>query len=290
MCANINGVLIDNMATQTISTLPPELTEALFKLGNRKLVLVEGEDDLNVFEEWFGEDLSDIFFYPAVGSLNVETFIEKILAISSKNQVYGIIDRDFRTEQDVNTSLTDETTHLFILRRYALENYLLEPFAVWEELRVYHDKSFKIKDSTAMEAGLLDICKKLKTIMAANWVIYESATGAKYFPEGYDISSERMDIIRQTAQRLNYDIDQTEEKIIEKETIIQAALSNINEAYQVINGKHIYHHAYQRYVVEEKRGLRKDHFRNLLARTVKEKVGLHADILLIIKQRILSKT
>jgi hypothetical protein len=274
---------------RTISALPTELTHAIFHLGHRKLVLVEGDDEVEVFTEWFRDDLSEILFYPAKGYANVETYLETLLAMSRFGQIYGIIDRDFRTEQQVNTSLSDETAHLFILRRYTLENYLLEPAAVWEELRIYHGQSFKIKDVTEMEAGLLDICEQLKTMMAANWVIYESHKGVAYFSKGHLIS-ERRDIIRQAAQRLGDDINQVEDKITEKESFIQAALSNLEEAYQMINGKHLFHQVHQKYVNEEKRGLRTDHFRNLLARTVKEKVGLHTDIWLIIKQRILSKT
>jgi len=89
--------------------------------------------------------------------------------------------------QEVNASLS-ESAHLFILRRYALENYLLEPFAVWEELRIYPSKSFKVADSSAMEKELLKLCEQLKTLIAANSVIYEASTGAKYFKEGYIMS------------------------------------------------------------------------------------------------------
>jgi hypothetical protein len=37
------------MPTRTIKPLPPELTTILFDLGPRKLVLVEGEGDREVF-------------------------------------------------------------------------------------------------------------------------------------------------------------------------------------------------------------------------------------------------
>jgi len=54
------------MTTRTIGQLPPELTDILFEAGNRKLVFVEGKDDLEVFEEWFMEDLSELYFYALV--------------------------------------------------------------------------------------------------------------------------------------------------------------------------------------------------------------------------------
>ena len=41
------------------------------------------------------------------------------------------------------------STHLFILRRYAIENYLLEPDAVFEEFKMYPIKDeFKEKINT----------------------------------------------------------------------------------------------------------------------------------------------
>jgi hypothetical protein len=277
------------MTTRTISQLSSELTKILFEAGNRKLVFLEGKDDLEVFEEWFKEDLSEIYFHAPGGSSNVETFLQETLNKSSKGEIYGIIDRDFRTEQEVNASVSDQSAHLFILKRYALENYLLEPFAVWEELRIYPSKSFKAADSITMETELLALCEHLKTMIAANWVIYEASTGAKYFKEGY-IMSDRASIIQQTSRRLNWELARVEQKIEEKEVIIQSKLNSIDNAYQIIDGKHLLHQVMYKYTDEPKTKPRVEHFRRLLTRTVKEKLGLHTDILWIIKQRILSES
>ncbi len=54
----------------------------------------------------------------------------------------------------------------------------------------------------------------------------------------------------------------------------------------MIEGKHLLHQVMYKYTDEPKP--RVEHFRRLLTRTVKEKIGLHTDILWIIKQRILS--
>jgi hypothetical protein len=276
------------MTTRTIGKLSPELTDILFEAGNRKLVFVEGKDDLEVFEEWFMEDLSELYFYAPGGCENVDTFLQETLNKSTKGEVYGIIDRDFRTEQEVNESLNDESSHLFILKRYALENYLLEPFAVWEELRIYPSKYFQISDSSAMETALLKLCEHLKTMIAANWVIYETSTGAKYFKEGY-IISDRANIIQQTCKRLNWELATVEPKIAEKEVIIQSKLDSIENVYQIIDGKHLLHQILYQYTDEPKTKSRVEHFRRLLTRTVKEKIGLHNDIMGIVKQGILSK-
>lgn len=276
------------MSTRTISALPNDLVNLVFQLGNRKLVLLEGDDDVEILEEWFRDDLSELFFYAAEGYPNVESYLNILLNYSTKKRIFGILDRDFKSEQEVNNSYTDNDSQLFILRRYAIENYLLEPLAVWEELRVYHGRDFTIDNAQTMEQKLMNICRQLKTIMAANWIIHESSTGTEYFSKGHQICNRDI-IIRQASIRLGYDRNLTEQKIKEKEIIIESALNTISEAYTVINGKHILHQVFEKYINAVKRGLRKEHFRNLLARTVKEKIGLHSDILLIIRQRILSR-
>ncbi len=275
------------MHTITISALPDELVDILFQLGNRKLILLEGNDDAEIFEEWFREDLSELFFYAAEGQSNVEEYLDKLLNHSTKKQIYGIVDRDFRSKEEVNASHGDNNSHLFILQRYAIENYLLEPFAVWEELRVYHGREFTMSDVTAIEHALLDICRQLKTIMAANWVIHESCQSAGYFTKGHRIAA-RNDIINQAGIRLGYEYNLTEKKISEKEEKIESALDSLAEAYTITNGKHILHQVFLQYINPVKRGMLKGHFRSLLARTVKDKIGIHSDILLIVRNRILS--
>jgi hypothetical protein len=275
------------MTTRTISTLPHELVDIVFRLGNRKLILLEGEDDVEVIEEWFSEYLRDLLFYAVEGHLNVETYLETILKLSSRKEVYGIIDRDFRTDKEVAECNKQLNTHLFILWRYAIENYLLEPLAVWDELKTYHGRNFA--DTVEMISNeLMNICSQLKTIMAVNWVIKESNTDANYFKKGHTIS-DRDEIIRQASRRLHYDITTTEKKVRTKEELIESKLGILEDAYTCINGKHIFHQIYEKYVNSIKRGLRKDHFRNLLTRNVKEKTGIHNDLKIIVRERILKE-
>lgn len=273
------------MATRTITSLPQQLVNIVFQMGNRKLVLLEGDDDVEVLEEWFKEDLSEILFYAAEGNVNVETYLNSMLSHSIKRQVYGIIDRDFRTDQEVTACNDNVNIHLFILHRYAIENYLLEPSAVWEELKTYHGRYFTETTET-ISLGLIDLCRKLKTIMAANWVIKESNTGAEYFKKGYEID-DRDEIIRQTSRRLQYHIIAAEQKISVKEQLIESKLDTLENAHTFINGKHLFHQLYDKYVNAIKRGLRRDHLRNLLTRNIKEKVGIHGSLTEIIKRRIL---
>lgn len=274
------------MPARTIVSLPKELTDILFQLGTRRLVLLEGDDDVEVLERWFREDLNAIFFYAAEGNKKVESHLNSILNDSSRKEVYGIVDRDFRTDEEVSTQNDDMNTHLFVLCRYAIENYLLEPRAVWEELEVFHGRAFTETIET-VSSSLLDICRNLKTMMAANWVINEAYARddikAPYFSKGHEIIN-RDDIIDRVSDRLQYEIAATEQKIREKEEIIESELDTLDKAHKFINGKHLFHQIHEKYV---KKGLTRNHLRNLLARTIKEKIGVHDDLREIVKKRIL---
>jgi hypothetical protein len=50
------------MTTRLIGQLSPEMTSILFEAGNRKVVFLEGKDDLEVFEEWFMQ-FGILFFF-----------------------------------------------------------------------------------------------------------------------------------------------------------------------------------------------------------------------------------
>ena len=136
--------------TREISQLPLEITDFIFERGSRKLVFLEGDDDLRVFKTWFQQDLSRIYFFAAGGCSNVKRFLQETLEHSTKKKIYGIIDRDFRTEEEVKS---DKTENLFILTRYAIENYLLEADAVCDTLGFY---PFTVPNLSAMKIELLE--------------------------------------------------------------------------------------------------------------------------------------
>ncbi len=277
------------MTTRTISNLSVELTNILFELGNRKLVFLEGKDDVEIFEEWFSENLGNICFHDAGGCKNVKNYLDEILELSSKKEIYGIIDRDFHTDEEVDNALSDNLNHLFILRLSEIENYLLEPVALWEELRIYPTKpSFNITNSDSMETGLLELCNKLKTVVAANLLLHEVDTEAQHFNSGYDIkNNNRENIIQQTAKKLNWEFIETEQKIYEQESLIESKLDSIDNAYKIIDGKRILNQIMLEYTSEPKKFERVEHLRKLLTRRIKERIHIHEDILFIIKKRIL---
>jgi len=274
---------------QTISSLPPELTRLLFDAGTRIIVLVEGNDDRYVLREWFKEFLSEVEFYDCGGISNLNELLEELLDRGTLKRAYGITDRDFQSDAEVDGSYL-EGSHLFILRRYALENYLLEPKPVWEVLTLRHPAiKDDLPDEQAMEIRLLEICRALKHIVAANWLYFNenkaqyqsSGQTAKleYFKDGHD--RDRHFVIEQAAKQLNCDEDDCEKRIAEREEIIERYLTDLRLAHQVIDGKRILH------------WVNNDHFitgRDYLFRLLAKEVRLQSlpdDIVIIVQDRIL---
>lgn len=275
---------------EDVEELPPDLARTLFNLGARKLVLLEGASDVAVFREWY-QDRRDVveFFSPEVprGRSGVENLLNRILARSTSPnpREYGIIDRDFREEAEVEAALADTYAHLFILRRYCIENYLLEPAAVAEELRVLSAPS-ATPDSHAIELKMLQMCRSLHTMMAANWAFVEAGQGT-HFPEGHALV-DRETVERRVAGELGCSQAEAEVALADKERQIEPLLSSLETAYQRINGKHLFFQVYRLYQSSAGRGITRDQLRSLLARSVKERVGLHEDIRTIIERRILA--
>jgi len=270
-----------------IGELPPDLTRVLYALGSRKLVLLEGVSDVAVFREWYG-DRRDVveFFSPEVprGRTGVEDLLARILARSTSlnPREYGIIDRDFRGDAEVEAALADPNAHLFILRRYCIENYLLEPAAVSEEVRVLSAPNANAPDSQVIEAALLHMCRSLHTLMAANWVFSEVGRG-KHYPEGHALV-DRGTVLARVMEDLECTYAEAEAAVSAKEQAIEPLLSDLETAHRRVNGKHLLFQIHKTYIGS---GITRDQSRNLLAREVK-RLGLHDDIKTIIERRVLA--
>jgi hypothetical protein len=253
-------------------------------------VLVEGDGDRYVLREWFSELLSEVEFYDCGGISNLNKWLEELLSLGTLKRAYAITDRDFRPEAEVDDSYA-EGSHLFILRRYALENYLLEPRPLWEVLTLRHPPiRTDLPDEQAMENRLLEICRMLKSIAAANLAYFDenriqyqsSGQTAKleYFPVGHH--HDRQIVIQQAAKQLQCGEDDCDRRITEREEIIDRYLTSLGLAHQVIDGKRILHWV--------------DHYhfktsRDYLFRLLTERAGLRGlpdDIVKIVQDRILN--
>src|SRR5262245_17448355 len=277
---------------RTISSLPPEVTRLLFDAGTRIIVLVEGDDDRYVLREWFRELLSEVEFYDCGGISNLNKWLEDLLSYGALKRAYAITDRDFRAEAEVDGSYAEDS-RLFILRRYALENYLLEPHPLWEVLTLRHPAiKADLPDRQAMENRLLEICRALKHIVAANWLYFNenkaqyqsSGQTAKleYFKVGHD--HDRNIVIEQAAKQLKCNEDDCEKLIAEREEIVDRHLAGLNAAHQIVDGKRILHWIH--------RNLFKTDY-DYLFRLLTKEIRLHSlpgDIIIIVRDRILGSS
>lgn len=160
---------------RVITELPSDLVKLLMELGPRKLVLVEGKTDRDIFRIWYRERLSEVeFFTPEVprGGSGVVHLLNEVLAQSVRGRAFGIIDRDFRDDSEIEAALQNPVARLFILRRYDIENYLFEPEAICEQLSIF-PAAKQVPSLEVMRSKLLEISRQLQTMMAANWVFSE---------------------------------------------------------------------------------------------------------------------
>ncbi|MEO7716744.1 MAG: DUF4435 domain-containing protein [Capsulimonas sp.] len=273
--------------TPPIKPLPPELNNFLFELGPRKLVLVEGADDAEVFEELYLDRLSKIAFFPTGGDERLEALLQELLTQRPDVESFGIRDRDFQSDTDVEASLTASGSRLFVLRRYCIENYLLEPLVVWYVLRVYLSKAFPWSSVKQAEEHLLKLCADMRTMMAANFVL--RLQDALLFSKGHELLSREV-LVEAVAHRLSKDAALVEAEIVEREAHIDERLHSLGTAYTCISGKHLLFHLFDfaRACDKKRRGLSEDYlFRQLLAQ-IKQQNLIHEDLREIVEQKILA--
>jgi hypothetical protein len=223
---------------QTIAPLPSDQAErvlAQFDAGTRIIVLVEGEDDRDTLREWFNPR-PELEFFDCGGIMQLKRLLAELLASSTLKRVFAISDRDFHTEAEVAASYADGS-HLFILPRYALENYLLEPQPLWQIFKIQDPGKFV--DEQAVSQRLLELCRKLKSVMAVNWVIWEeycnalANSGEREWPEYLSKGFEpgRPVVLKEAALRLRKAETEVDIQLSAKEGLIEQQFSELSKPY-----------------------------------------------------------
>ena len=275
------------MAMRDIQALSDYLTTLLVEVGPSTLVLVEGDDDKYALNEWYPEGVHNVLYKVAPGgNPGVVRRLDEVLTQTSLEKVFGIIDRDFRSEQEVQQHLEAPNGHLLIWPRYEIENYFLQSNAVRKVLRPYYGSKVPLPVEAQIEATLLSLCQQLCPLMAANWVCLNE--GMEFLPEGFP--TDRAGIIRKMASKLGCSEASAEERIAEREAVLQPMLPSLNNAHTVTKGKYLLHQVYVHYVTgadQIKDPLPKEYFKRQLMVAAAE-VGLHEDITTIIEQRVLA--
>ena len=266
---------------------PPHLATLLVEVGPSTLVLVEGHDDKYILNEWYPEGDHNILYHvPPGGNSGVERLLDEVLTQTSLKRAFGIVDRDYRSQAQVEKWRNDPKAHFFVWPRYELENYLLLPKAICEQLQIYYRGKIKVPTEAEMEQRLFLLCGQLCPLMAANWACLDA--GVEYFPEAFPLN-ERTKLVYVAANKLGCSEVEAEQRIAAKEALLQPMMASLEEAHSGIKGKHLLfqlHALYVSQVRQLKGGLSVDFFRSLLAHAVK-RFGLHQDIREIMERRIL---
>lgn len=278
-----------------IQAPPPHLVTLLVEVGSSTLLLVEGGDDKYILNEWYPEGVHNILYYvPPGGNPGVVKLLDEVLTQTSLRRAFGIIDRDYRSRAEVDQRLNDPNGRLFVWPRYELENYLLLPKAIFEELHVYYRGRATVPTEAEIENKMFELCHKmfelcqrLCPVMAANWACLDA--GAEYFRKSFPLGN-RANLIHVTAAKLACSEAEAEQRVAAKEALLQPMMASLEQAHCGIKGKHLLYQLHALYVSQVTGvggGLSVEYFKSLLARAVKRS-GLHDDIKTIIEQRVLA--
>ncbi|QTA78421.1 DUF4435 [Desulfonema limicola] len=109
-----------------------EIIEEYIGTTGKRVFLVEGENDRNVFSEMaekkFENEFEQNWIIAPAGGKNL------VVGILSKEPDWlGLVDRDEWTEETI-AQKQNELPNLNILPRFCLENYIIEPSDIWNAL------------------------------------------------------------------------------------------------------------------------------------------------------------
>jgi hypothetical protein len=279
--------------TRTVKVLPEELTNVFYLSGDRKVIALEGHTDVDVFELWYEDRKDEIYLHDSGGSIRVLALVELALANKITHRVFGILDRDYREDSEIDAALADPNAHIFILCRYAIENYLLEPPALFEEARLFLRRKIPFKSANEVEAAVLQLCVELKSLVAANWVLIED--GKERLPDGYP-HHPRDHYVDHVAAMVGCGTAEADAKLAAKESRIEHALDTLENAHTRISGKHLFsrvctmlnQHTRRRERTGSTLEVNRPYLRALLCYRIVSTPGIHPDIRAIVEDRVLN--
>lgn len=221
----------DTIESTEFSELPEKLLYEI--IGTRqKIVFVEGEKDsydYPLYQEIYRDKGYHVI--PCGGCQEVVRLVKakKVYQKLNSIEVYGIVDRDFRTEQEIEELKKDG---IFCLNVAEVENLFLVP-----ELLNIMEKVLVCPDGTAQEAK--DFIKGLYDQNIENQVTLALAQEMKHQLSLFELGAKK-----QTPQEIKEKIDAkfSEERIAEflaeKETIFSSA-TDISAILRVFNFKNM---------------------------------------------------
>lgn len=261
--------------TRVISTLDPQLTRLIRRAGPRKMVLLEGTDDHGVFKIWFGEMRDQLEFMVAGERGKVEAQVRLAHDAGYGAMVFGITDRDYTPEDEWSA---EPEPGCFCLHRHELENYLLEPKAIQQELAILNSPS-EPPETEEIAAWIKNWAEEGISRTAANWIL--SARAKTLFTDGG--KEPRPAVVRHLADELECPEEEANNLLTQQETLVAELLETAKGLHASVEGKRLLHNLKQ----SSFKRLQEGELRNLLARAV-HTTGLSDEVQKILHERVLS--
>ncbi|HKZ85068.1 MAG TPA: hypothetical protein VJ793_15565 [Anaerolineae bacterium] len=276
-------------------------------------VLVEGEEQAS--DAWILKYIllnvvgEEVTFHGRDGRERLLSELPDILRQLPNDQVFAILDRDFLEDELVGPRYAPNFSgHLFIWRRFTVENYLLEPEWVTEAVAEFYMHEPEripeaLRTAEATEEFLLDQCRRLAPQVAGNWVISDlireakrrslsSVEARRYFDDLTDRDSAW--VLAELTRKYGgwsgaypelFDVEALQAHFGDRLEAVLARIQVRSSAHQVVSGKLLMKALY----AELPRGAKpnREYVRNRLVRMASKQVP--DDIHTLIEERILPR-
>lgn len=271
-----------------------EIQNIEFEVGPRKVLLLEGEDDLDAIETWYPNEKDEIYIYDCGGKDEVKILFDELNTKPIGRKTYAIRDRDLDfSEIEVEACYNDLTNRYFILRKRNLENYLLTPKSIFGAIKICFNRRNRTANNEAeVEAYLQSFFHKLKAITICNKIITDENNlntideeKPMEFASGHPLNNvSEQEIIEKTAEKLGKTIEYISELFEKEEEKLNQFFNNFENACKIICGKRMVEVVKKNYVITSPKG---QFERQLVSLLINE---IPSDFRYIIEERILQRT
>jgi len=280
--------------------------------GSACAVLVEGEEqasDAWVLRSILKTVAEKVTFHGRDGREKLLSELPDILRQLPRDSVFAILDRDFLDDSLVEPRYAPNFFgHLFIWRRFTIENYLLDPGWVTEAVAEFYMHEPEripeaLRKDEATEKFLLDWCRRLAPQVAGNWVISDlireakrrslsSVEARRYFDDLTDRDSAW--VLTELTRKYGgwsgaypelFDVEALKAHFGNRLEAVLARVQVLSSAHQVVSGKLLMKALYAELPSGAKPS--REYVRNRLVRMASTQVP--DDIRILVEERILPR-
>lgn len=158
-----------NTRDEQIKTLEALGATLSAQLISRRIVYVEGDSDKNILEEFQPGISHYVHFIPSGGVKPTGQVIDLLNKAVKFENFRAIRDRGFLTDAQIEKLERESNNHCVVWRRYEIENYLIDPVALFEVLQEYPALGCrdKFENATEIEEELKRIADGLQSQVVA---------------------------------------------------------------------------------------------------------------------------